>query len=374
LETCAPYAQEDLARDIHAGWAAIAAATVDDQLQAKNWDTWMEFCSDARNDPYLVGSNKPVQQHLLVGFAARARRGYYGKGRQVNAQTPETALPHVSQALVLAGYPDPRRSFGAKDLDLPFTRIMKTYKNADLAPKPQLALPVRAVQCIVAHYCTKPTPLAQAIVDLLTIAFFFLLRPAEYTMPSARTKTWTVQFRRGDIRFFKDGTILPHSSPLVTLLEADAAWLYLDNQKNGMRGSTMHHTAIDNPFCPIKALARCVHHLYTLDPAAANIPISFVGIGAHVSSSDITLAVRESVILSGLLNCGYNPSHVSAHSLRASGAMALQLNNVGEDLIKKMGCWSSSTWLTYIHSQISYLTAGLLERMTIHHVFYNVGS
>ena len=54
--------------------------------------------------------------------------------------------------------------------------------------------------------------------------------------------------------------------------------------------------------------------------------------------------------------------------------MALRLDNVGEDLIKKLGRWSSSTWLTYIHAQISSLTAGLSERMVVHHVFYNVGS
>jgi hypothetical protein len=375
LEACAPYARADLARDIDAGWAAVAAATVDDQLQAKNWDSWLEFCSDARQDPYLVGCPKPIQQQLLIGFAARMRRGYYGRGRQVNAQTPETALRHISQTIVLAGYPDPRRSYGAKDLDLPFSRLLKTYKTADPAPKPQLALPIRAIQCIASHYRTNPSPRAQVIADLLTIAFFFLLRPGEYTMPSTRTRTRTVQFRRGDIRFFKDGHILPHSAPLATLLQADAARLYLDNQKNGQRGSTMHHTAVaDSTFCPIKALARRVHHLYESDPTAPHLPLSFVGLGLHITSADITLAVRESVVLSGLLDCGYNPSRVSAHSLRASGAMALRLNNVGEDLIKKMGRWSSSTWLTYIHSQISSLTAGLSERMTIHHVFYNVGS
>jgi hypothetical protein len=57
----------------------------------------------------------------------------------------------------------------------------------------------------------------------------------------------------------------------------------------------------------------------------------------HVSSAHITLAVRESIVLAGLLNSGYNPTCISAHSLRASGAMALQLNDVGEDHIKKIG-------------------------------------
>ena len=274
---------------------------------------------------------------------------------------------------MLAGYADPRRSYGNKDLDLPFSKLLRSYKLLDPAPKPQLALPVRAVQCAVDFYKAKHTPVARAISDLLTIAFFFLLRPGEYTMPTSRTKTRTIQFRRQDVRF-KAGSILPHSSSLQTLREADAVRLYLDNQKNGQRGATMHHTALPSPFCPIKALANRVHHLHQLASANPELPISFVGLGSHVTSAMITLAVRESVVLSGLLNSGYSPSRVSAHSLRASGAMALRLNNVGEDLIKKLGRWSSSTWLTYIHAQISSLTAGLSERMVVHHVFYNVGS
>jgi hypothetical protein len=347
---------------------------VDDRSQARNWDYWLEFCSDARRDPYLLECSKPIQQQLLLGFAARIRRGYYGRGSQVQAQTPETALRHVAQTLVLDGYPDPRRSYGNKDLDLPFSRLLRTFKNDDPAPKPQLALPVRAIHCAVDHNNNKGTLLSFATADLLTIAFFFLLRPGEYTMPTTRTKTRTVQFRRQDIRFFKQGIILPHSAPLAELRNADAVRLYLDNQKNGQRGSTMHHTALNGSFCPVKALANRTYYLYSLAPLDDSVPISLAAPGTHVSSAHITLAVRESVILAGLLNSGYNPTRVSAHSLRASGAMALRLNDVGEDLIKKLGRWSSSTWLTYIHAQISSLTAGLSERMVIHHVFYNVGN
>jgi hypothetical protein len=211
-------------------------------------------------------------------------------------------------------------------------------------------------------------------VDLIIIAFFFLLRPGEYTMPSARKPTRTVQFRRMDVRFFRNGQIVPHSAPLATLVQCEGVRLYLDNQRNSQRGSTMYHTATPGDFCPVKALAHRVHRLYSIDSVDIQLPLSFVTVGSHVTSTLITRVLREGVVLAGLLNAGYNPTRVSAHSLRASGAMALRLNDVGEDLIKKLGHWSSSTWLTYIHSQISSLSAGLSERMTIHHVFYNVGN
>jgi hypothetical protein len=200
-------------------------------MEAKHWESWLEFCGDARRDPYLLNCSKPIQQQLLLGFAARVWRGYYGRGAQVQAQTPETALRHVAQTLVLNGYPDPRRSYGSKDLDLSFSRLLRSYKTNDPAPKPQLALPVRAIQCAVDHYTHQGTPKACAIADLLTIAFFFLLRPGEYTMPSGWRKTLTVQFRQQDIRFFKNGAIFPHNTPLPALKDADGARLYIDNQK-----------------------------------------------------------------------------------------------------------------------------------------------
>jgi hypothetical protein len=123
----------------------------------------------------------------------------------------------------------------------------------------------------------------------------------------------------------------------------------------------MHHTSHNGPFCPVKALATHVHHLQCMAPTNASLTLSMVAPGSHVTSAHITLAVQEIVVLAGLLNYGYNPLRVSAHSLRASGAMALRLDNVGEDIIKKLGQWSSSRRLTYIHTQISALTAGLSE-------------
>ncbi len=121
--------------------------------------------------------SKPVQQQLLLGFAARVRRGYFGRETQVQSQTPETALRHVAQTLVLAGYPDPRRSYGSKDLDLPFSRLLRSYKTDDPAPKPHLALPVRPIQCAVPPYNNKGKLFDFAISDLLTISFFLFAAP-----------------------------------------------------------------------------------------------------------------------------------------------------------------------------------------------------
>jgi hypothetical protein len=158
-------------------------------------------------------------------------------------------------------------------------------------------------------------------------------------MPPSRTKTRTVQFCHQDVRFFKDGKVVPHSMPLAKLRAASSFWLYIDNQKNGQRGSTMHHTATADTFCPVKALANRVNTFYQVSPLNNSLPISLVLNANHITALDVTRAVRESMLLAGLLNLGYSPACLSAHSLHASGAMALKLNGVDGDLIMKLGRW-----------------------------------
>jgi hypothetical protein len=63
---------------------------------------------------------------------------------KVQAQTPETVLHHVAQTIMLAGYDNPRWNYRSKDLYLPFSHLMKTYKCDNPALQPQLVLPAGA--------------------------------------------------------------------------------------------------------------------------------------------------------------------------------------------------------------------------------------
>jgi hypothetical protein len=219
------------------------------------------------------------------------------------------------------------------------------------------------------HHCPKQN----AIADLATVAAFYLLRPGEYTMGATTRRTRTVQFRRQDIRIWHQGRTLPHDAPAHVLLQADAATLTIDNQKNSQRGATIHHTACrDQTFCPVRALVRIILRVRQLsvDPC---VPISLFAVDQHVTANDITKAIRVAAASTNLFRAGYTLDRISAHSLRASGAMALKLAGHDEATIKKIGRWSSSTWLKYIHAQIATLTAGLSEQMAVERVFVNVG-
>ena len=54
--------------------------------------------------------------------------------------------------------------------------------------------------------------------------------------------------------------------------------------------------------------------------------------------------------------------------------MNLKLDGQDHDMIKKLGRWSSDTYLKYIQSQIGELTAGIATRMARPMRFHYVGT
>ena len=95
--------------------------------------------------------------------------------------------------------------------------------------------------------------------------------------------------------------------------------LYLDNQKNGQQGSTIYHDAITHTLFPIKSNINHIHYLYYFAPEDASIPIIYVRNIQNVTTANITLAVWERVVLSGLLNYDYSLLRVIPHPFRSSG-------------------------------------------------------
>ena len=75
----------------------------------------MELWLNMQRESYMQDISATIQNHLLLNFAARNRRSYYSRGRQVGSQTPETALRHVAQTVILEGYSNPCRSYGSID-------------------------------------------------------------------------------------------------------------------------------------------------------------------------------------------------------------------------------------------------------------------
>ena len=69
----------------------------------------------------------------------------------------------------------------------------------------------------------------------------------------------------------------------------------------------MYHDDINQAFFPVEFIANRIHYLYPIVSDYEIRIISYVGNIQHVTTADITLAVWESVFISGLLNSGYSP-------------------------------------------------------------------
>jgi hypothetical protein len=214
-----------------------------------------------------------------------------------------------------------------------------------------------------------------AIADLCTIAFFYLLRVGEYTQPKANSYTRTTQFRVCDVTLWHNDTVIPLTTPLPTTLQfVTSATLKISNQKNGHRNQSIHHEAIPQPICPVKALARRLYHIrqYTHDTHTplctyyTNPTASF-----SVTSANITQAVKTAVRTLRLDRQNIHPDNTSSHSLRAGGATALHLNGATPTQIQLLGRWSSDTFMIYIQNQISAFSKDLSTKIATPTPFHN---
>jgi len=117
-------------------------------------------------------------------------------------------------------------------------------------------------------------------------------------------------------------------------------------------GQIIAHHAIPNPCCPIKALTACIiallkHgaspkniYLCLLQPAWYTVP--------NVSNDDIVHAIQATLPFNQEATPGYLPKLVRSHSLLcAGGAMALFLNSFDASAIMKIGCWTSTAFMSY---------------------------
>ena len=262
--------------------------------------------------------------------------------------------------------------------------MVEGYRRLDPPTTPQLAVPISIPnECFQLATTCHNDPKQEAAGCLSLIAFYYLLRVGEYTKPRMIKRygkqvraTRTVQFSLRNIGFFKNGKIIPRSSPLAMLMTCDAATLKINNQKNGRMGDTIHQEAIQGEACPVKALAMRVHHILSYGGTEENLICDyFINNELHsVQSEDIITMVRESAKDLKLQEVAIDPDLLGSHSLRAGGAMSLKLHGFDDTTIMKMGRWSGLTFLQYIHNQIAHISTGLSDQMNTTLEFHNIAA
>jgi len=349
------------------------------KVRLRYWTHWSYFAGLCGMDPFLRGVDTPARVAVLQAFARHVREGHAGRGHQVRAASVQDALCAVGKTFELDLQPNPTYQVGAyKQYWAPLRDMLRGYRRDDPKSEPQLAVPVKLTEHLLhqAWTTTNRCPTRLATADLINIAFYYLLRVGEYTKPRS-SRTNTIPFRVADVTFRRsDGTLIPNTSPLSLLLTATEATIRMPNQKNGVKGQCIHQECTGTLYSPVKSLARRVHDILSHQGSTSTnlfqhshpFSTTFRPITSQQVNATIKLAAGEI----GLYTLGYTEGDVSSHSLRAGGAMAMHLNGVDPNTIRKMGRWKSNTFLMYIHEQISAFATGVSLKMSNHVPFRHI--
>jgi hypothetical protein len=191
------------------------------------------------------------------------------------------------------------------------------------------------------------TALDQAMADLTTIAFYYLLRVGEYTVKQNQNETkHTLQFKMEDITFFRKDKLghimcLARTAPLANILTADGATLKLDNQKNGHKGVCVYQQTTGDPIhCPVRVLGRRCQHLHENKATGKTFICAYWmdNEAYKVMADDISTALKRATTpLQYPLYWGIPIKRIDTHSLQIRGACTLALNGFSEMHIQKMG-------------------------------------
>ena len=165
----------------------------------------------------------------------------------------------------------------------------------------------------------------------------------------------------------------------VLVKRCTAVTLCLLNQKSGKRGLpiTHHRLKDDHPaadICPVRAVLRQLRSSKKHPKFQRHIISTYVTKKnelATISAQTVTAALKRCVKMLKLEEIGISNSLVSTHSLRFGGATAMFLNGISEIVIKKMGRWSSNTFLLYIQEQLSIFLRDVPKRMSHKIPFHN---
>ena len=345
----------------------------------QEWRQWSAFATSIGQHPYLLKYQGPAHHlervHVFLAFAAALRAGNFNNKQPASAETITRTLRYCGQVLANRGFEDPRRPIqGQHNLDPAITKYIQTCHDKDPAPVRQQALPASAISALHRAYSTSSDPSQKICSALISTAFFFLLRVGEYTASTTQSQR-TVPLRAQDIKRWNGTTRIDISNPHSTLQAATAVTICLENQKNGQKGDTLHHfKAYNTSICPVAAMITLLQPIRFAPPST---PIGTYtnaqGRKTRITANQIRAAVKHAATLSNLEAHGYDLARIGTHSLRAGGAVALKLAGYDEITIRKLGRWSSQTFLIYIRNQIAQLNAGTATAMASQLTYHNVG-
>ena len=248
---------------------------------------------------------------VLQVFGRRIRVGTLSaSSRPVKSRQVEEYLRSVGQTFLAVGKEDPRLNCSTK-IDHRLQRMLRTYSKQDPPPNRVKPVPVQVLRHIMAIALAGPSAFQLGVADMIVIAFFFLLRPGEYTDSNSDSSP----FRFQDVQLFIGEQRLDLATATrASITTATFATLTFTNQKNGVRGEVIGLARSGCPtLCPVISIIRRLLHLrdnnaQTTDPIARVYTTRW----EKIIPSIITSTLRQAVTFLSPASLGFNPADVSA--------------------------------------------------------------
>jgi hypothetical protein len=270
--------------------------------------------------------------------------------KPVKSRTVEDALRAMGQAHARLGALDPRK-YGHGGIDFRIQRQLKAYKKDDAPSKRVKPIPILIIIYTLAQaYGDQRNDPELAIADMITIAFFFLLRPGEFTgTPSDDTP-----FRLQDVGLYIGPRNLDLTRASDAELDSATSVLYtFTTQKNGVKDEKVVQGPSGNGLCfPVRASIWQVryHRWHKSKPAAPIASFYRDGKRVAIKARDVTDVLCHATTIK-FHRSGIPASDISARSLYAGGAMAMLVGSIDLNNICMMGRWHSDAMMHYLHIQ-----------------------
>ena len=228
--------------------------------------------------------------------------------------------------------------------------MISGWKKLDPPPNRVKPIPIQVIRYILFVAQQSNSPVIKRTADMIVLAFFFLLRPGEYTTSASDTQPFDYK----SVQLFLGRQRLDLESATDAQLEcATFVSLTFDLQKNGVRGECIGLGLSGDPaLCPVKTLTRIVvsqrHH--NALPSTTLSSVFYNNRWIPITPTMISTMIKQAVKYLGPA-LGFLETDVSARCLRAAGANALLSAKVDPHIISLIGRWRSDEMLRYLTVQ-----------------------
>ena len=373
MATLSPSTADVFQSDLGIVQKAIASGVTDAYAKKKDshWALWITYCASLSLDPFLRHSKDPVP--YLQVFGARYRDGRIApRGNAVASKTVSDAIRSVGQRFASLGSKDPRYD-SVGNIDFRISRLLRSYTKTDAPPNRVKPVPITLViHALTFAFHSRPSAERKAIANLICIAFYFCLRPGEYT----GTTTDDQAFALDDVAFFLGSRKLNNDlSPDHEIEAATAVNLTFTTQKNGDRGDVIAHARSGDPLCcPVTSTVR-QFMVHRREFRRRRVPYNGkIKLASYYNLHNVRVPIKATQITNALRwhagvlepTTGIKPADISARSLRAGGAMALLAGRCDSNIIKLLARWHSDAMMRYLHQQSLPIFQKLASKMFNH--------